>query len=117
MFFFDASQTSRFEGYVNSQIERYAGLTPTAVENIKIENTNYYRGRYVVTIDEEATSAEVTYTQDADGYSVLDNPMAYGDVLAYTVDAEYPILFSWIDPIPMTTEGQAIVQVRGSAGY
>lgn len=116
LFFFETGQTTRFEGFVNTQIERHAGLTPEAVENIKEENENYYRGRYTVRIDEAGTSADVTYASDEDGYDVLDEPMQYGDVLAYEVDAEYPILFSWVDPISMTTSGEAIVQVRGAAG-
>lgn len=136
MFFFQVGQTNRFEGFVTSQIERHGGLTPQAVENIEIENQNYYDGRYTVSIDEAGTSADVTYAQQdaADKYteagelssdyiheygahSVMNETLAYGDVLSYNVRAEYPILFGWSDPIAMTTSGQAIVQIRGSAGY
>lgn len=116
MFFFQTGQTNRFEGYVNTQIERYAGLTPQAVANIKMESTNYYSGRYTVVVDEENTSSDVTYSTDDDGFSVMDEPLAFGDVVAYDVEATYPILFGWIDPIDITTSGEAIIQVRGSAG-
>lgn len=116
MFFFQAGQTSRFEGYVDTQIERYAGLTPQAVANIKEESANYYDGRYVVLIDEDHTSSEVTYSTDSDGYNVMKEPLAFGDVVAYEVQATYPILFNWINPIEISTSGQAIIQVRGSAG-
>ena len=116
MFFFEVSQTNRFEGYVNTQIERHAGLTPEAVSNIKMENENYYNGRYTVSIDPDGTTSDVTFTNDGDGYSVMNHELAYGDSVAYDVKARYEILFDWIDPIDMTTSGQAIIQVRGSAG-
>lgn len=136
MFFFQVGQTNRFEGFVTAQIERHGGLTPQAVENIEIENQNYYDGRYTVTINEDGTSTEVTYSQqDADdkytdsgelsstfiheygAHSVMNETLPYGEVLSYNVKAEYPILFGWSDPITMNTSGQAIVQIRGSAGY
>lgn len=136
MFFFQTNQTNRFEGYVNTQIERYAGLTPQAVANIKMESENYYGGRYRVVLDEEKTQTNVDYTATAetedplnvtyevDGEdvemevynTVMDQPLQFGDVVAYDVVATYPIMFGWMDPIDITTSGEAIIQVRGSAG-
>lgn len=121
IFFYQVGQTNRFEGFVDTQIERYGGLTPEAVANIEAENENYYNGRYVVhgyvyNDEGELTQPEQNEAfQEAD-HTVMSEPLAYGDVVEYDVHAKYPILFDWVDPIEITTSGQAVVQVRGSAG-
>lgn len=60
IFFYQASQTTRFEGYVNAQIERHGGLTETAAENIQQENIENYGGRYTVIPNVKNSSSKLT---------------------------------------------------------
>lgn len=120
IFFYQVGQTNRFEGYIDTQIERHGGLTPEAVANIEAENENYYNGRYIVQgytyEDGQLVQPEQHSSFEDAEHTVMEQSLAYGDVVEYDVHAEYPILFDWVDPIEITTSGQAVVQVRGTAG-
>lgn len=108
MFFFQVGQTNRFDSFVSSQIEREAGLTPAAKAAIKLENEQYYGGRYTVVLDTTAPTKP-----DANGL------FRYGDVVKYQINGAYEIMFTNIfpiGPVDMQTDGQATVQVRGNAG-
>lgn len=115
LFFYQVGQTNRFESYVVTQVERHAGLTDEAVANIKQENETFYNGRYVVTVDDESVPDDITVTTDEDGYSVMSEPMDFGQAVAFDVEGSYPILFGFIDPVYITTADEAVVQVRGGA--
>lgn len=102
IFFYQMSETNRFQSYVNTQIERYAGLTPQAVENIEVYSEQNFGGRYSIASDDMGVEQN------------------YGDVVDYRVDATYKLIFDVLgtgdNPRTRSTYGQARVLVRGGSG-
>lgn len=95
VFGYQLQTITTFRQQVNYQIERKGGLTPEAVSELKEYSEEHFHGWYAV----ESTR--------------LNEKVAFGEVVDYTIKATYPITFlpDSVD-IKLGVMGQAPSQVR-----
>lgn len=94
MFFININQANDFKQYVNYQIERNGGLTPTAMGKINKYNDEHYNGRFTVS---SATGSR---------------QMQFGDEIDYTITGEYKFLFISLPAESIKIKGSAISMIR-----
>lgn len=95
MFSFDLGNVNSFKQQVNYQIERQGGLTETAVANINDYSDKYYHGAFQIESEQ------------------LNEKVAYGDIVDYTVKGTFDIkIFPIIPDVHLTFNGTGVSQVR-----
>lgn len=95
VFGYQLQTITTYRQQVNYQIERKGGLTTEAVTELKEYSTKQFHGWYTI----ESTQ--------------LGKKAAFGDTVAYTIKATYPILFLPNNlSVKIGIEGQAPSQVR-----
>ncbi|MBO1123660.1 MULTISPECIES: hypothetical protein [Enterococcus] len=95
VFGYQLQTITTYRQQVNYQIERKGGLTAEAVSELKEYSTKQFHGWYTI----ESTQ--------------LGKKAAFGDTVAYTIKATYPVLFLPDNiSVKIGIEGQAPSQVR-----
>lgn len=94
IFFVSYIQSSDFKTYVDGQIERNGGLTPTSVQNIQAYSNRFYDGKF------EVTSLSGSDSKD------------FGLDVDYIVTGNIEVFFFELPDQLITSRGSATSKVR-----
>lgn len=98
LFCYQLQDVNTFKQQVNYQIERNGGLTSKAIRNIKDYSDRNYQGRYEIKSDK------------------LNQKVAYGEEVDYTVIATIPIQILPLPDVILSFEGNSVSQIRWKKG-
>lgn len=94
LFFFQVGDTNNFRQRINYEIERQGGLTEEAVEKLATYSEENYGGRYAITSEQ------------------LNEKVAYGEIVDYTILADFEVAIFPIPNVQMEFSGSGVSQVR-----
>ena len=94
IFCFQVQEVNTFKQQVNYQIERRGGLTPEAVIALEEYSDSYFNSRYHINSNQ------------------LNQKVAFGEVVEYTITVIYPIAFFPIPDVELSFNGMGVSHIR-----
>ncbi|AVI31077.1 MULTISPECIES: hypothetical protein [Bacillaceae] len=94
VFFIQLNQGNEYKQYINYQIERNGGLTPSAMEKLQEYNEKHYDSRFTIESP------------------MMSQKLKYGDEVNYTVKGNFKILYFDLPIQTVSTKGSALSLIR-----